>query len=180
MLKDASSEFKEAKIEIKEVNNEIKDLPDEIVDADGADELPDEISLDSLENEKGTEHLSENDIPNAVNGGSYRDVKRNSDGETHEVHHMPADSASKLERDDGPSIKMEKEDHRQTESCGSSKEAREYREKQKELINQGKFREAIQMDIDDIHEKFGDKYDDAIAEMLDYVDRLEQEGKLDV
>ena len=36
------------------------------------------------------------------------------------------------------------------------------------------------MDIDDIHEKFGDKYDDAIAEMMDYVDRLEQEGKLDV
>lgn len=111
-------------------------------------------------------------------GGSYREVKENSDGDTHEVHHMPADSASTLERNDGPAIKMEKEDHRQTASCGSSREAREYRAQQQELIEQGKFREALQMDIDDIHEKFGDKYDDAISEMLEYVDKLEQEGKI--
>ena len=38
--------------------------------------------------------------------------------------------------------------------------------------------EALQMDIDDIHEKFGDKYDDAIAEMLDYVQTLIAEGKI--
>lgn len=59
-----------------------------------------------------------------------------------------------------------------------SREAREYREQQRELIEQGKFKEALQMDIDDIHEKFGGKYDDAIAEMLEYVDQLEQEGKI--
>lgn len=100
------------------------------------------------------------------------------EGDRYEVHHMPADSASPLERGDGPAIKMEKEDHRQTASCGMSREAREYREQQRELIEQGKFREALQMDIDDIHEKFGDKYDDAIAEMLEYVDQLEQEGKI--
>ena len=35
------------------------------------------------------------------------------------------------------------------------------------------------MDIDDIHEKFGHKYDDAISEMLEYVDKLEAEGKID-
>ena len=34
------------------------------------------------------------------------------------------------------------------------------------------------MDIDDIHDKFGDKYDDAIAEMMEYVDQLEAEGKI--
>lgn len=92
---------------------------------------------------------------------------------------MPADSISPLERNDGPAIKMEKEDHRQTASCGNSREAREYRAQQQELINQGKFCEALQMDIDDIHDKFGDKYNDAIAEMLEYVDNLEQEGKID-
>ena len=81
-------------------------------------------------------------------GGSYRDVKTEGEGERYEVHHMPADSASRLERGDGPAIKMEKEDHRQTASCGMSREAREYREKQRELIEQGKFREALQMDID--------------------------------
>ena len=92
---------------------------------------------------------------------------------------MPANSTTELERDDGPAIKMDKVDHRETASCGSSKEAREYRATQKELIEQGKFRDALQMDIDDIHEKFGDKYDDAIAQMLDYVDQLESEGKID-
>jgi hypothetical protein len=34
------------------------------------------------------------------------------------------------------------------------------------------------MDIDDLHEKFGDKYDDAINEMLEYVDKLEEEGRV--
>lgn len=113
-----------------------------------------------------------------VNGGSYADVKKNSNGETHEIHHMPADSASNLERAEGPAIKMEKNDHRQTVSCGSSREAREYQAAQKELIDNGKFREALQMDIDDIRDKFGSKYDEVISEMLKYVDKLEMEGKI--
>jgi len=113
-----------------------------------------------------------------VNGGSYSEIKKNSNGETHEVHHMPADSVSNLERGDGPAIKMEKADHRQTASCGNSKEAREYQSAQKELIDNDKFREALQMDIDDIREKFGSKYDKGIYEMLIYVDKLELEGKI--
>ena len=189
MFKDASDDSKEAKSELKE-------LPDEIVDDDGVDDLPDELTLDNDEksgdsglnndvdsgsetrqSEEENETVENNELEEKK-GGSYRDVKKTSDGEMYEVHHMPADSISKLERDDGPAIKMEKEDHRQTASCGNSREAREYREKQKELIEQGKFREALQMDIDDLHEKFGDKYDDAIAEMLEYVDQLEREGKI--
>lgn len=113
-----------------------------------------------------------------VKGGSYSDVKKTSYGETHEVHHMPDDSASHLERDDGPAIKMEKADHRQTASCGSSREAREYQATQKDLIENGRFRDAVQMDINDIKDKFGSKYDGAISEMLTYVDRLEMEGKI--
>lgn len=128
------------------------------------------------------EKFNNNELPSAEivekKGGSYAEVKETSDGRTHEVHHMPADSVSPLERNDGPAIKMEKEDHRQTASCGSSREAREYCAEQKELIEQGKFREAIQMDIDDIRSKFGSKYDGAITEMLAYVDKLEQEGKI--
>lgn len=111
-------------------------------------------------------------------GGSYRDVKKSSNGETHEVHHMPADSASYLERDDGPAISMEKTDHRQTASYGSSREAREYRAQQRELIEDGKFEKAMQMDIDDIHEKFGDKYNNAIDQVLDYKKQLKQEGRI--
>ena len=111
-------------------------------------------------------------------GGSYDEVKENSDGSTHEVHHMPADSASELPRGEGPAIKMEKEDHRETASYGNSKEAQEYRQKQKELIEQGKFREAFEMDVKDIRDKFGDKYDDAIAEAEEQVNKLEEEGRV--
>lgn len=130
-----------------------------------------EAAADHSENTGETEETEKK-------GGSYGELRKQNNGDDTEVHHMPSDSASPLERNDGPAIKMDKEDHRQTASCGNSKEAREYREKQKELIEQGKFREALQMDIDDIHEKFGDKYDDAISEMNEYVDKLEQEGKI--
>ena len=95
------------------------------------------------------------------------------------MHHMPADSAYDiLSRADGPAIKMVKEDHRQTASCGSSREAREYRERQRELIEQGKFMEALKMDIEDIIEKFGDKYNDEIKELLDYVKELIDNGTI--
>lgn len=91
---------------------------------------------------------------------------------------MPADSVTELSRNDGPAIRMDKEDHRETASCGNSREAREYRERQKELIDDGKFEEAVNMDIEDIREKFGDKYDDAINEMLEYVEELKEVEKI--
>jgi hypothetical protein len=164
--------YKDATDNQSELKSEIVEMPDEIVIKDGAEEMPDEISLENLENVK------EEDAPEKK-GGSYGEVYKEGEGEKYEVHHMPADSTTNLERNDGPAIKMEKEDHRQTASCGSSRDAREYRAQQKELIDQGKFKEALQMDIDDIHDKFGDKYDDAIEEMLDYVNKLETEGKID-
>ena len=68
---------------------------------------------------------------------------------------------------------METPDHRQTGSWGSSGEAKAYRHRQKELVEQGKFKEAQQMDIDDVRSKFGDKYDQGIGEMLDYTDGLD-------
>lgn len=156
-----------------------KEYADNPASSDSASEQKDES--DSQEETAGDETSLDNDEsdePKEKKGGSYYDVKKTSDGATSEVHHMPSDSSSPLDRNDGPAIKMDKEDHRKTASCGSSREAREYQEKQKELISQGKFREALQMDIDDIHEKFGDKYDDAINEMLEYVDQLEAEGKI--
>lgn len=114
-----------------------------------------------------------------VEGGSYREVKPHSDGSIQEVHHMPADEASPLYFKDGPAIRMEKEDHRKTASWGSSLEARQYRAEQAEKIKNGDFRGAVQMDIDDIKEKFPDKYDKAIEQMMKYVDKLEAEGKIE-
>ena len=43
---------------------------------------------------------------------------------------------------------------------------------QKELIDKGLFREAQQMDIDDVRAKFGNKYNESIQEMLEYTDEL--------
>jgi hypothetical protein len=112
-------------------------------------------------------------------GGSYKDVKAAVEtGQNKEVHHMPPDSVSHIDRNDGPAIAMETADHRLTASWGSSREAQEYRNEQEKLVKDGKFKEAMQMDIDDIHAKFGDKYDDAISEMKKYVDILESEGKI--
>lgn len=127
--------------------------------------------------EKFQKEVIEKDYPEK-SGGSYGELHKPGEGDKFEIHHMPADSASHLERNDGPAIRMEKADHRETASCGNSREAREYRSMQKDLIEQGKFKEAMKMDIDDIQEKFGNKYDVGINQMLEYVDKLELEGRL--
>lgn len=81
---------------------------------------------------------------------------------------MPANDASPLSKEKGPSIIMDKGDHKQTASWGASKEAKAYRTTQKELIQQGKFKEAQNMDIQDVKSKFGDKYDVHITQMNEY------------
>lgn len=84
---------------------------------------------------------------------------------------MPADSVSPLPRNQGPSIHMDAADHRLTASHGHQGRAgAAYRARQKQLIDQGRFDDAIQMDIDDIQSRFGTKYDDAILEMIDSLD----------
>lgn len=84
------------------------------------------------------------------------------------VHHCPADSINGLTTYSGPAIKMLVEDHKKTASYGSSTSAQQYRNKQKELINNGQFDKAMQMDVDNLRNLFGSKYDKAIAQMIDY------------
>ena len=57
-------------------------------------------------------------------------------------------------------------DHRKTASWGPYKKARAYRQRQKDLVDAGHLDDAIQMDIDDIQSKFGNKYDEHILEMI--------------
>jgi hypothetical protein len=102
-----------------------------------------------------------------MQGGAYEAVRAANQGG--EVHHMPAAAASHLSKEEGPAIWMETVDHHQTASWGRSRSAMIYRKKQQELINQGQFQAALQMDIDDIQSKFGSKYDEAIEEVLEYV-----------
>ena len=108
------------------------------------------------------------EVSKAAKGGAYKDVPANGG----EVHHMPADSVSPLPKGKGPGARMETADHQQTASWGSSKEAKAYRQQQKELIEQGKFEEAQQMDIDDVRSKFGNKYDEGIEQMKKYTETL--------
>jgi hypothetical protein len=98
-------------------------------------------------------------------GGAYNEIRGLSG---YEAHHIPANSISPIARGEGPAIAMEQADHQATASWGNSKEAQAYRQQQADLIAQGKFSEAQQMDINDIQQKFGNKYDDAIQQMLDY------------
>ncbi len=102
-------------------------------------------------------------------GGRYCDLSN--DGM--EKHEMPCFSSTGAEkRKDGPSIRMIPEDHYQTASYGRSKEAQAYQAKQRELVQAGRYHEAIQMDIDDIRSKFGHKYDEAIRQMLEYAESI--------
>lgn len=102
-------------------------------------------------------------------GGAHKNVKGVPGNES---HHMPADSASPLSKNNGPAISMDKSDHRQTASWGSSREARAYRAEQAERIRNGDFSGAQHMDIHDIQAKFGAKYNEAIRQMVEYTKGL--------
>ncbi|QIJ63460.1 RHS repeat-associated core domain-containing protein [Streptomyces sp. JB150] len=67
----------------------------------------------------------------------------------------------------GPAIRMEKADHAQLNSTGSSTTAANWHATQRALINQGRITEAMRMDIDDIKTKFPEKYDQHIKEMVE-------------
>ena len=120
-------------------------------------------------------------VHNSKCGGSYSSLKNDKSGKQYtkeEVHHMPAKKSSNLSKGEGPAIRMDKSDHRRTASCGNSKKARAYRAKQESLIKQGKFREAVKMDIKDLRSKFGNKYEKGIGEMWRYINELERNGKI--
>jgi filamentous hemagglutinin len=65
---------------------------------------------------------------------------------------------------------MDPIDHAKTGSNGKMAGSDLYRANQKKMIDNGRFGEAIQMDIDDIRARFGTKYDEAIKEMLNDLD----------
>ncbi|MFS4097628.1 RHS repeat-associated core domain-containing protein [Streptomyces sp. AF1A] len=67
----------------------------------------------------------------------------------------------------GPAIRMDASDHRELTSTGSSKENEEWRAKQRVLIDAGRWDLAMKMDIDQIRELYGDKYDTHIKDMID-------------
>ncbi|ATA88507.1 hypothetical protein CGC58_01400 [Capnocytophaga stomatis] len=107
-------------------------------------------------------------------GGAYKDldfdnsIAPNRKKETVEQrHHMPSQYSGN-KGSNGGAITMITDDHKQTASWDNIDGSKEYRQKQKELIEQGEFQEAFEMDVRDVREKFGDKYDEAIEQLRDW------------
>ncbi len=119
---------------------------------------------------------SSNKVP--PSGGSYREVFTPGQGDKYEIHHMPANSISPLPTNDGPAIRMDKQDHKMTASYGNSIEAQQYRAEQQQLIKDGKFESAFNMDVNDIRSKFGNKYDEEIEASRQHMNQLKLEGKI--
>ncbi|NUQ97065.1 MAG: RHS repeat protein [Streptomyces sp.] len=97
-----------------------------------------------------------------------------SDNTRYEINHVPAKATylklgmpTDLKESTGPAIRMEYDDHRNFISTGSGPGPDAWRAKQQSLIKQGKFDEAMKMDIDEIRRVHGTKYDAAIKEMAD-------------
>lgn len=65
-----------------------------------------------------------------------------------------------------PGIIMDELDHAETASWGKSVAAKAWREQQVEFIEEGNLRKAIEMDINDVIDKFGDKYLNHIDQYL--------------
>jgi len=96
---------------------------------------------------------------------------------------MPADDISPLQREDGPAIQMDPSDHKVTRSNGSSTEAKRYRKMLSDLISNGKWREAMVIEIQDIRSIASEirnpgKYNEAMLEMLEYFKCLEKNNLL--
>lgn len=145
--------------------------------ANNVPDLADDLS-DTTRNVEKIDDVADTARSISKKGGRYGDIFKAGESDLVEVHHIPPDCVTDLSRRDGPAIRMDKADHRMTASCGNSFETRQYIYKQRQLINEGRFSEAVKMDIDDIRSKFGDKYDDAINEMLEYIDKLIKEGRI--
>ncbi|MEU8694115.1 hypothetical protein [Streptomyces sp. NPDC048665] len=62
---------------------------------------------------------------------------------------------------------MDAADHRELTSTGSSKESEEWRTKQRKLIDAGRWDQVMKMDIDEIRDLHGDKYDTHIKDKVD-------------
>ena len=100
-------------------------------------------------------------------GGAYGKIE-GKDATGFEKHHIPADAISPLSKYKGGAIQIEPNDHKFTASYGSSRAAKYYRSKQKELIENGDFMAAFEMDVRDLISKFGSKYNDAIQKAREY------------
>lgn len=110
-------------------------------------------------------------------GGAYYCMTKPK-GDQKDAHHMPAASVSKLPKEMGPAIQMDRRDHRLTNSYGARANTNKILSEQNQLINSGDFMAAQAKDIAEIESKFSKKYDAAIAQMEAYTACLKKNGQV--
>ncbi|MCB1915650.1 MAG: hypothetical protein KDG52_08040 [Rhodocyclaceae bacterium] len=129
------------------------------------------------------DHLRQGNGSGPYRGGAHAKTSKPV-GDGLDSHHMPADDASPLARNDGPAIQMDPADHAITSSNGrGGSEARDYRRMVQGLIENGDWRSAMALEILDVREvakTIGEpgKYNEAMLEMLEYFKCLEKHGLL--
>jgi hypothetical protein len=108
-----------------------------------------------------------------VLGGSYKNVRASNTGG--QVHHLIAAKIEipGLSKSDYPSVYLESfADHKKTASWGRGDIPDSYRQQQQTLINQGEIRRAIAIDIRNLRNNFGTKYNEALLQSIDYAESL--------
>jgi hypothetical protein len=123
------------------------------------------------------EHLRRGNGKGKHRGGAHGETTKPK-GDQQDSHHMPPKQCfPKSMWNDLPAIQMDPADHALTMSNGQNGAAGiKWRAEQCELVNNGKFGEALQREIDDIRRVAGNKYDDAIKEMDEYAKCREKHG----
>ena len=121
-------------------------------------------------------------------GGSHYSMTTIGKGKGYNSHHLPHFDGwekagkgglkrnGKLTRGQAPAIQMDPVDHRSLRSTGNNDVG--FRLKQEKLISQGKYKEAFMNEVKDIRSQFGDKYNEAILEAMEYFDSLVVDGTI--
>ena len=112
-------------------------------------------------------------------GGSYKELRKLSNSQIEEVHHMPAKSSYKgtdFNPRRGTSIIIDKADHKLTSSFDNKAGSKAYRLEQSELIKNGEIMKAFDVDVQNIRNICGHKYDAAIKQARKYLKTLIKEG----
>lgn len=121
------------------------------------------------------------EVSKKYDGGSAEVLhKKYRDIEDIQVHHMPSVYAYKnfkeLKPEKGPSIAIDKQDHKQTSSYKRGRKQDNFRKQQAKLLSQGHFLSAQEMDFKNLIRKFKAKYAKAMLEKLEYDKKLYDEG----
>jgi Domain of unknown function (DUF4150) len=128
------------------------------------------------------DHLRQGKGKGPYRGGAHSKTSKPTN-DSLDSHHMPAKDSSPLKPNEGPAIQMDPKDHAKTSSNGQMSGSRQYREILEDMLENGKWREALKMEVSDVRrvaKEIGSpgKYNEAMLEMLEYFKCLEENNLL--